>query len=383
MNSISDRFNLKLNRHEISGSLGDLGLFLPLVVGLVTTCGMDLGNILFWAGSAYIAAGLVFKIPMPIQPMKIIAAVAIAEGFSIEVILSAGIIIGVLMILLASGGFIDLLNRQIPKSVVRGLQLAIGLKLAYKAIQLAGGTGFDFVIDSAFTAIICFGLVLVLTCLKNIPAALIIFLIGIAIALAGGSAVYRELKFGWEFPSFYIPGYQILLKGFWEGALPQLPLTILNSVIAVCALSFDLFPRRPLRPKKVALSVGIMNLITCPFGGMPLCHGAGGLAAHYRFGARTGGSVVFLGISMVMLVLIFGNSLITIFSIYPNSVLGVLLFFAGWQLIYVCRDIKTRTNISIMIITAAACLYFGIASGFLIGFAISIILKKLIFKGRE
>ncbi len=380
MKNLFDRFNLRFDQHEISGSLGDMGIFWPLVVGLVSRCGMDLGNILFWAGLAYIVSGFIFKIPIPIQPMKIIAAVAIAEELPSEVIMAAGITIGVVMVLLAWGGLIDLLNKIIPKSIIRAIQLALGLKLAFKALQLAGGTGFDLALDSVFTAIICFGFVLLFRNAKKVPAALIIFLIGIAIALIGNQNFYNELKLGWVFPGFYLPSYQNLLSGFWEGALPQIPLTILNSVIAVCALSVDLFPDRPLNPKKIGLSVGIINLITCPFGGMPLCHGAGGLAAHYKFGARTAGSVVFLGAAMIVLALLFGNSLITIFAVYPDSILGVLLIFAGWQLIYVCRDIKARVDIAIMAISAAACLYFGTALGFLIGFSIFIIIERLFLR---
>ncbi|MEE9554947.1 MAG: putative sulfate/molybdate transporter [candidate division Zixibacteria bacterium] len=194
----------------------------------------------------------------------------------------------------------------------------------------------------------------------------------------GDLGVFDTLGFGWRYPHLHLPSMQNLIEGFWRGTIPQIPLTVLNSVIAVCALSADLFPDRPLMTKRVAVSIGLMNLIACPFGGMPMCHGAGGLAAQYRFGARTGGSVVFLGLAKMILAISFGGSLLAIISLYPSSVLGIMLLFAGWQMVAICADMKTKSNVIPMALTAGVCLAIGTAAGFVIGFVFSLLLYKWI-----
>jgi MFS superfamily sulfate permease-like transporter len=159
--------------------------------------------------------------------------------------------------------------------------------------------------------------------------------------------------------------------------MPQIPLTIANSVIAVCALSIDLFPKRPLNPRGVSMSVAIMNLVSCPLGGMPVCHGSGGLAAQYRFGARTGGSMVFLGLAKMILAVTLGSSLLTIITIYPASVLGILFVFSGYELAIVCRDQTALPRILVMVVTAGVCIAVNIAVGTMAGFILALILARI------
>lgn len=378
MSSILKRLNLRFGHNEISGSLGDLGVFLPLAAGLSARCGMDFGHILFFAGAMNMTSGLIFGIPIPVQPMKVIAAVAIAEGLNAETIIAAGILAGAIILLLALTGLIDIISKTIPKPVIRGLQLAIGIKLVLTGIEMISKTGYQFVPDSVFTAVALFVFVLFSFKYAKIPGALLLFMFGIILVLAGNPGVFRTLGFGWQYPHPHLPSMQNFIDGFWRGTIPQIPLTILNSVIAVCALSADLFPNKSLQPKRVAVSVSLMNLIACPFGGMPMCHGAGGLAAQYRFGARTGGSVVFLGLAKMILAVTFGGSLLAIISLYPGSVLGIMLLFAGWQMVAVCADMKTKSNVIPMVLTAGVCLAIGTAAGFVIGFVFSLLLYKVI-----
>ena len=157
------------------------------------------------------------------------------------------------------------------------------------------------------------------------------------------------------------------MTGFWRCAVPQVPLTLLNSVVAVCALSANLFPARRASPHKVAVSVGLMNLLCCPWGAMPMCRGAGGLASQYRFGAGSGGSLVILGAAMIALALAFGGSLLPWLEHYPRAVLGVLLGLGGFELARVCRDQIAWKDIACMLVTCAACLATNMAFGFLAG----------------
>lgn len=371
---------LRFDRREAGGALGDLGTFIPLLVGMVHQCGLQLSPALFCAGVMNLATGLVFRIPMPVQPMKAIAAVAIAEKLTESQILTAGIATGLVILVLGVTGLINWLNRAMPKSVVRGLQLALGLKLLTGGFGMIVDTGVLIGWDSIGLGVVCFLLVLALYFSRRIPGALVVFAVGLLAAVCSDPALLSQTTIGmsWHLPALgNLDDWRV---GVWRGALPQIPLTTLNSVIAVCALSADLFPKNPAAPRRVALSVSLMNLIGCPFGAMPMCHGAGGLAAQYRFGARTGGSVIMLGAVKIILALLFGGSLLLWLQAYPASVLGVLLLFSGLELALICRDQSTRVDFFVMLITAGACLAINIAVGFLVGWAMASLLIWGVFR---
>ncbi len=370
------KLNLRFDRNEISGSLGDMGTFLPLVAGMVNRCGMNLGHILFFAGAMNLVTGLTFGIPMPVQPMKAIAAVAITEGMNQNMIIASGIAAGAAILILSATGLINFVYRIVPKPVVRGLQLAIGLKLLIIGVEMIAGTGRLLALDSVTTALLCLSIALISFRYKRIPGALIIFILGAGMLFWARPDILSRLTLGWELPHFIFPSTSDFLAGAWRGAVPQIPLTVMNSVIAVCALSADLFPERSLSPRKVSMSVAIMNIVSCPLGGMPMCHGSGGLAAQYRFGARTGGSVVFLGLAKMVLAVVFGSSLLTIISIYPASVLGVLLIFSGYELAIVCRDQTELSRVLIMVLTAGVCIAANIAVGTIAGLALALFLER-------
>ena len=371
----------RLDRHEIAGSLGDMGTFLPLLVGMAAQNGLDFGAALFFAGLFNIVTGLLFPIPMAVQPMKAIAAVALTEGLRAPQILAAGISVSAVILLLGVTGLIDWLNRAIPKSVVRGLQLALGLSLLMKGLQMVAGTRVAVGPDSYLTGIIAGVAVLALFSSRTAPAALVLFLAGIGIALWKQPAAAAGVGLRLSLPVWSAPGWADFVSSFGRAALPQIPLTTLNSVIAVCALSSDLFPDRPAGPRRVAVSVGLMNLVSGWFGGMPMCHGAGGLAGQYRFGARTNGSILFLGTAKLVIAVLFGASLMNFCRVFPQSVLGVMLGFSGIELALVTRDQNRRADAFVMLLTAGACLALGnIALGFGLGLALGWCLRLGAFR---
>ncbi len=372
------------NRHELAGSLGDLGTFLPLLVGMSAQNGLNFASALFFAGLFNVITGLTFAIPMAVQPMKAIAAVALTEGLTVPQILAAGATVSLVILVLGLSGLIDWLDRIIPRSVVRGLQLALGMSLLIKGMQMVAGTNQWLAWDSYATGIGAAVVVLLLFFSRRIPAALILFVAGLVLAVAKRPEVLDTLGIGWTWPSWNPPGWQDFVTAFPKAALPQIPLTTLNSVIAVCALSIDLFPDRPATPRKVAVSVGLMNLIAAWFGGMPMCHGAGGLAGQYRFGARTNGAVLFLGVVKMILAVALGASLMALCQAFPASVLGVLLAFAGMELALVCRDQTSRTNAFTMYLVAATCMGLNnIALGFVLGLAMAWCLRLGWFRVEE
>ncbi len=374
----------RLDRHEIAGSLGDLGTFLPLLVGMAATNGLDFAASLFFAGLFNVITGLAFAVPMAVQPMKAIAAVALTEGLTAPQILAAGITVSAVVFVLGVTGLIDLVDRVVPKSVVRGLQLALGLSLLMKGLQMVAGTGVALGLDSWLTGALATLVVLALFFSRRVPAALVLFGAGIVLAVLREPAVTDSLGLGITLPHWSPPAWDDFVAAFPKAAVPQIPLTMLNSVVAVCALSGDLFPGRGVSPRRVAISVGLMNLVAGWFGGMPMCHGAGGIAGQYRFGARTNGSILFLGGVKMVVAVVFGASLMALCKAFPASLLGVMLAFSGMELAMVTRDQTRRPDAFAMLLTAGACLALNsVALGFALGFLMAIVLRLPMFRASE
>ena len=360
----------KFNRRELSGSLGDLGTFLPIILGLAYVTGLSFSAMLFWSGAANILTGLVFAIPMPVQPMKAIAAVALSGGMSADEVYASGIIMAVLLILIWRLKLPNVLEKFVPKAVVRGIQLSIGLRLLIKGIDmiyLKPLIGYDSVVVGVL------GLLFVLALYKNnrIPTALIIFICGLSIAILSDFELLKSLKAGLFIPGLININFSAFSGGLFSGAIPQLPLTMLNSVIAVSALSYDLFPKRGADTGNITLSVGLLNFASF-FGGMPMCHGSGGLAAQSRFGAETNGSIIFLGTAKILIAVVLGASIVPLISAFPESLLGVLLIVAGIELGSAVKDQRGLRNLLTIFILVAVSFVFGsLTAGFLLALAAS------------
>ena len=350
---------------EAGGSLGDLGTFVPLLVGLTVTCGLDVGTTLVFTGLYNLATALVFDVPMPLQPMKTIAAVAMTDPpMGVPQIVAAGGFVALVVLILGSTGLMERFNQVTPLGVVRGMQLGLGMLLCAKGWTLAvwtdgsketmrGWWGVDGIALGALALAFVLAAMTAPTRRVTLPnetpstttpestrkggsnahVALVLVVLGVLIAACRPGSL-GALRIGPAVPSLGPwPSSDEWVSGITRAGLPQLPLTTLNSVVATCALSKDLFPDRPVRPTGVAVSVGAMNLIGLGLGVMPVCHGAGGLAAHYRFGARTGAATAFLGTCKLCLGVVFGGSLLTLLGKFPGPLLGVLLAAASAELI--------------------------------------------------
>lgn len=363
---------LRFDRRELAGSLGDMGTFIPILVGMVSLCGLNAGSALIFAGIFNVATGFTFGIPMAVQPMKAIGTIAINEGLSVNQILAAGIVTSAIIFILGITGLIRLVNRYIPISVIRGLQLGLGLSLTIKGVGMVSETRIVFGYDSIAAGAFCGLLVMLLFFSKRFPGALVVFSLGFLFLFLRSPDILHGLGYELNIPTLTLPSRKDFIDGALKAAIPQIPLTTLNSVISVCAISWDLFPSKGAGLKRVATSVGLMNLIACWFGAMPMCHGAGGLAGQYRFGARTGGSVVFLGIVKIFAGLFFGAYAIKLLSVYPTSVLGALLTFSGMELAMTSRDVKAKSDMFVMLLTAAIIIGFhSTAIGFVVGLALA------------
>jgi MFS superfamily sulfate permease-like transporter len=213
---------------------------------------------------------------------------------------------------------------------------------------------------------------------RKVPAALILFLLGFLLLGVSRPGLFENWTLTTWVPGVIIPSPAEWWRGFTKGAIAQIPLTLLNSVVAVCALSGDLFPGRKIPEEKMARSFGIMNLISCWFGGMPVCHRAGGLAGQYHFGARTGGSVVFLGGMKMAVGVAAATALLIPLQNFPQSILGALLVFAWLELSLPARDLPGREDFLVALLTAGLILSVNVTAGFLVG-----ILFWAIFNGKN
>lgn len=255
---------------------------------------------------------------------------------------AAGVIVGATFFLLGVTGLTHRLDRLIPKSLIRGLQLGIGIKLALKgADYVTAGNGYWVIVILAIA-----GLLMLWRRLNRI-LFILLMIAGFIIALIKSES--SSLWLG-GMPPLSIVDFDAIswLNGLTYTAIPQIPLTLLNSVIAVCALSGDLFPGRKISTARMSTSVGLMNLTCSWFGAMPMCHGSGGLAAHYRFGARTGGALVMLGILEIAAAILFGNSITHLLNTFPLAILGIMLIQASVELIRPMRgpEVVERTSLS-------------------------------------
>jgi len=418
---------------EASGSMGDLGTFVPFLVGLSTRAGLDVGTTLFFTGAYNLATAIAFDVPMPVQPMKAIAAVALADdAVRVPEMVAAGAFVALVLLALAATGLVDRFNDLTPRAVVHGVQIGVGVTLAARAVDLglrtergeirpalgADGTALGVLA----LAIVAYGATVarddasdarddddddddaldalgggepsgaVAPSLGSAPtsrphadanvndrrarrpssfaAAPALLVLGLVVASTREGAL-AALRLGPSprFGRVVAPSLRSVSRGVFKAGIPQLPLTTLNSVLATCALSETLFPedassssssstrrsafddtardgggdvindsrfggggKRKVRVATLASSIGAMNLVGAPFGAMPACHGAGGLAAHYHFGARTGAAVAFLGAVKIAASLAFGSSLAALLAGFPETVLAVMLLSAAAEL---------------------------------------------------
>jgi len=340
---------------------------------------MDPLGVLFMFGILLIGAGLFYRTPIPIQPMKAIGGAAIAQAAAITpgMVWGSGIFTGLLWLILGLTGTLNIISKVATKPVIRGIVLGLGLLFIMEGIRMMQS---DFII-----AVIALVIAFILLTSKRLPAMFALIVFGIVAALVRDPGLVKELSgihFNFRLPEFAIG--QITWPDFLKGVLilgiPQVPLTLGNSVIAITAENNRLFPDRPVTEKKIATSLGILNLISPLFGGIPMCHGAGGMAGHVRFGARTGGALIILGTLLLFIALSFSGSVLLIFKIFPSCVLGVILFFAGLELAVSARDVgKEKSDYYTLLVTAGFSIW-NMGAGFVAGVVMQELLKRKIFK---
>jgi len=369
MNAKPARAQNRFDLPEWAGAFGDLGTLIPFVAAYVSIVKMDANGLLVAFGVALIAAGSIYRTPFPVQPMKAIGAAVISQtmlaaGLGSATVVGAALTTGLLWIVLAATGLARRAAGWVPRSALLGVIMGLGFSFMLEGIRMMSA--------SPWIAGLLLALTLVLLGRPRVPAMLVLLAIGVAMALIDEPDLMHEL--GTLQPEFRIPtlAWGTLSAGdLWTGflllTLPQLPLTFGNAYLSITEENNRLFPDRPVTERSVAFSTGLMNLGSSLIGGIPMCHGAGGMAGHVQFGARTGGSSIILGSILLGAGLFLSSSIATVFRMFPQNVLGVILFMAGLQLALGSRDTGAEKADRFVVLATAAFAIWNVGVAVLFG----------------
>ena len=350
---------LRVTRREISGAFADLGILLPLEAALVAVNGLNPTSTLLGVGILYIATGWYFRLPMPVQPLKALAAIAIARELSPEVIAASALLMSASLGMLAVTGLIDRIYAIVPTPTVRGIQLGLAYVLVRGAFEMlqqpitptaalpavpVGSLSLPVALALAPVLVI---LVALLVKKSFVPASLAVLGAGVGVGLIAG----RWTGIGALGPaaiSLDVPNASAFSTAAAVLLTAQLPLTLANSVVATTDAARHYFPGQAGRvtPRRLSLSIALGNLWAGFFGGLPNCHGSGGLTAHYRFGARTPVSTTLLGLVLILVALLFGQAALGVRTLIPLPFFGVLLLFVGLQHASLAMRVEKRSDLA-------------------------------------
>lgn len=361
----------RFNRMEWAGAFGDLGTLIPFTVAYITLLKVDPLGILFAFGVAMIAAGFYYRTPFPVQPMKAIGAVATTQAAQSIVIVpnavyAAGLVTGLIWLLLGVTGAAKRIADFVGRPVAIGIILGLGFGFMFEGVKMMAGNWWLGAIGLTGT--------LLLLSNRAIPVMFLLLVFGGVAAIVMDPQLTEELaaiRLNFRAPNFVLAGinWSDLVIGTVFLALPQVPLTLGNAVIAITEENNRLFPDRPVTEKKVSVSTGILNLFSGAVGGIPMCHGAGGMAGHVRFGAQTGGATIILGTILVFVALFFSGSVETLFKVFPLPILGVILFLTGSQLAIGACDLGKNKGEQFVALATAAFAVWNIGIAFVFGLA--------------
>lgn len=354
---------------ELSGALGDLGTLLPLTLGVIVVAGLAPTPILLGFGAFYVATAVCYRLPIPVQPMKVVAAVILTTEITASELAVSGVMIGLVLLVLGLTGWISRLARLVPQSVLAGLQFGLGIALALVSV--------DLMATAPQLATITACLLIALLFFPRYPSALIVLLVAIALGSMLG-APGLELS-GLQPAAIAIPPlptFDEVERAVSLLVLPQLSLTFTNAVLLTALIASDYFGERAthVTPARLSITSGLANLLLVPFGALPMCHGAGGLAAHYRFGARSGAAPLVLGLALVALALWPGELGLAALAAIPAAGLGALLLIASGELALTKRLFDSKPSCwPVIAVTAAATVWADPFWGLLAGSAAELV----------
>ncbi len=356
--------DLEFSVKEFSGALGDFGPINPFIVSYIAILGLNPVGVFLAMGVVNIALGFIYRLPLPVEPKKAIATAAIAERWRPQQVYLAGFVTGIVWLILSLSGIVNILASLTPITVIRGIQFGLAIILLREAV--------DFMLSNLPLALICIALIALLSYkFEVIPSALAVFSLGLIIALLSSSDL-RSITIGLSAPDIYLPSISDFTYRLATVAFSQIILTFSNAILATCLAVNERFPKRRLREEKLALNMGALNIFSSIVGGVPMCHGSGGFASQYFFGARTGGSMIMEGVFEVVLALMLADPMVKIFRNFPSAVVGAMLFFACIEL---CKPLlnlakSDRLGLILVIVIGVVSSIWDLALGYMVGLAI-------------
>jgi SulP family sulfate permease len=337
-----DHERFSFDRGELAGAVADVGVLVPIAIALIVQNGLSATAVLLPAGLLYVMAGLYYRLPVAVQPLKAFGVIAIAQGLGSNEISAGALLMGTIFVVLGASGLLNQAAKLFPLPIIRGVQLSVGLLFCSLAWKLATTPPKEFV-DHGRPVwwLVTGGLVVILASLL-IPRrglALILAVITLAAIVVASQAPLALGPSPIELPDLSVETFATAAVVL---VLPQLPLTFANSCLATADAARTYFgaAAERVQPDRLALSLGMANLLAGSISGMPVCHGAGGMSAHYGFGARTGGTPIILGVVLLLLAFVLGASLAGLLAGFPLPILAGLLTIAGFQHMALLRDLR-------------------------------------------
>jgi SulP family sulfate permease len=372
-----------LTRMDVAGAFGDIGVLFPIAIALISLNHLNPTAVFLAAGLTYILAGWYFQIPMPVQPLKAVAAIALATGLPSSSIASAGLTMGIVLALIALTRSAAWLAKLFTLPIVRGIQLGLGLMLIREGVRLIMGRSaiLEFSEKVSVTGwLVAFFAAIVLVLLwksTRYPAALALLALGIGLGLLAQWGKMPSFAWGPLPISFLHPSVAELWRVLPLLVIPQFALTFGNSIVATENTSKLLYGEQAKRVtvNGLSASIAIVNLVSGMLQAAPMCHGSGGVTAHYKFGARTPKSTYIIG-GLCLLLALFGRAAVGVLHLIPIAVLGVFLVFVGIQHSLYLRDIAKRIPhlLIAVVIGLIAVITTNLMWGFMIGFVLQGIL---------
>ena len=359
--------DFEFNLRELAGSMGDFGTLFPLAIGFIVVNGLDPAGLFVMMGLSNIALGLIYRLPMPLQPKKVIAVAAIAQKWPPSLIYTSGFGLGITWFILVFTGLLRKIIVATPLFVVRGIQLALGVMLAWQGLKMMQ--------PAPLLGLVAVVVVLALRENRYAPAAIVLIALGVGI-VAWQGRLGGALELAITLPPLTVPRLEDVWKAMLLAGFAQIPLSITNAVIATAALIRDHFPEKAVSERKLMLNMGIMNVVASFFGGMPMCHGAGGLAGQYYFGARTGGASILEGLIEVFIGLFLSKSIANVMAAFPMPLVGGMMLLVGIELGKAVMRLR-GWKLWLALVTAAVSVATNMAMGFAAGLVAACLVKGL------
>jgi SulP family sulfate permease len=357
---------VRFDRRELAGAVADLGVLVPIAVALIVSNGLSPTAVLLPAALLYLANAFVYGLPLPAQPLKAFGAIGIAEGLGADEIAAGALLIGAIFLAAGRLGLLDRAARAFPRALIRGVQLTVGLlflKIAWGLVTDPPTAFAGHAFEAGVAAPLALAGVVLALWLKRTGVSLALVLAGVTVMLFLAGSSLSAGPSPLSLPALDLATISLV---FTVLVIPQVPLSFANSCLAPADAARVYFGERAarVRPDSLAKTYGLANLFAGSISGMPVCHGAGGLTAHYSFGARTAGAPLVMGGALLVLAVCVGGSLAAVLPAFPLPILAALLATAGILHIGLLRDLDGARS------WAAALLVGGL--GFTVDLAVAL-----------